>query len=736
MWAVGAFAVLAAGTASFMFVAAPADLVREELIQRVKVRSGRDLTIAGPTSFSFYPSLAIAMRDVALSPPPGMRGRPAVAIELLEAKVSLWSLLQRKVEIERLMLRRPVIELRMDNEGRRTWEMAAAASQPWTRLPHAGPHGADQGQPAPDGRHAGQHSVDERNEARGGGAEHRADSERSSLVDVRIEDGTVRYFFNEPTAETSEITSLELQLGLDSLTESLAANGSLVWRAEKFVFDARLASLQTLLAGNSGSVALKLSGRPVESTYEGTLRLGSPPQLDGALTIKAPSLSGLAQWLELMLPGADGMGPLALSTRLETRDAAGVMTDLDLTFDRTAATGSISLETKGARPYIKADLQISELDLKRLALLQKPVPPQDSTPPEGGMSVPSFQARPTAIEDRLRQSESGSVNADRRFNAHANGFAQRPRWSETEIDLSVLGRIDADASLAIRRVIFHELKLGQTQMTLALKNRVLAANFDDVQLYDGRGRGNLSIDATGKVLAVGAKLALEGISALPLLKDAAGFGWITGSGEMTIAVRGQGQSQRQIVESLAGKAEFALNDGAVVGIDIPKFVRRLQKSRIAGLDRAGSEKTSFRELAGTFMIENGIVQNRDLRLASPLVHVAGAGTISLPARQLDYTLRPKLAGNLSGHSGGQALAGVELPMKITGPWDHPRVAADIGAVVKDPNQIVETAKQLRKQLKGKSVEEAVRTLLGSGPGREGTALEQPGELSKQLPKAE
>jgi AsmA protein len=734
MWAVVPFAVLAAGTASFMFVAAPADLVREELIQRVKVRSGRDLTITGPTSFSFYPSLAIAMRDVALSPPPGMGGRPAVTIELLEAKVSLWSLLRRKVEIERLMLRRPVIELRVDNGGRRTWELAAAASQTWIRLAPASPRGADRPRLARDGRHVVvQHSVDEGNEARGG-AKHRAASEPSSLVDVRIEDGTVRYF-NGPTAETSEITSLELRLGLDSLTEALAANGSLVWRAEKLVFDARLASLQTLFAGNSGSLALRLSGRPVESSYEGTLRLGSAPQLDGALTIKAPSLSGLAQWLELARPDTDGVGPLALSTRLELRDAAVVMTDLDLKFDRTAATGSISLETKGARPYIKADLQISELDLKRLALLQKLVPPQDSAPPEGGMSVPSFRASPGAIEHRLRQAESGAVSADR-SNSRGNGFTQRARWSETELDLSVLGRIDADANLAIGRVFFHELELGQTQMTLALKNRVLAANFDDVQLYDGRGRGNLSIDATGKVPAVGAKLALEGISALPLLKHAAGFDWITGNGEMTIAVRGQGQSQRQIVESLVGKAEFALNDGTVVGIDIPKFVRRLQKGRIAGLDRAGSEKTSFRELAGTFTIENGIVQNRDLRLASPLVHVAGAGTISLPARQLDYTLRPRLAGNLSGHSGGQALAGIELPMKITGPWDNPSVAADIGAVVKDPNQIVETAKQLRKQLKGKSVEEALRTLLGNQAGREGTALEQPGELTRPLPKAE
>jgi AsmA protein len=114
LWSFVTLAALAVGAASFVFVLAPTEMIRDELVQQLKARSGRDVAVAGPTSFSLFPSPAITIRDVALSPPPGMGGRPAVTAELIEAQVSVAPLWQRRVEIERLILRRPVIELRVD----------------------------------------------------------------------------------------------------------------------------------------------------------------------------------------------------------------------------------------------------------------------------------------------------------------------------------------------------------------------------------------------------------------------------------------------------------------------------------------------------------------------------------------------------------------------------------------------------------------------------------------------
>jgi AsmA protein len=732
LWGVVTLAALAVGTASFLFILAPTDLVRDELIHRVKARSGRDLTIAGPTSFSLYPNLSVAMRDVALSGPPGMAGRPAVSIELLEATISLWPLLQRRVELERLVLRQPVIELRVDSEGRRTWELAKTALPAGLGAAQPTSPDAKWSELGPELRQFVQGSNDARLMARAK-TPHHAALQPSSLVAVHVENGTVRYA-NEPAGVTTEITSLELQLGLNSLTESLDAKGSFVWRAERVAFDANVASLRALLEAKSSVLALGLSGRALEARYEGSLRMGSTPELDGLLTVRSPSVSGLARWLDPELSDPAGVGPLTLSARLKTVDAAVAISDLDAAFEGTTVTGSAALEMKGPRPYVTADLQISELDLPRFALLRKRPAPADDLWTERQNALDSGGRTPPSIEDLLRRSESGARPADRSGPQH-NGFNHRADWDQTELNLSWLGRIDADARLAIGRLLLQQLRLGPAQLTLALKDRVLSAAFDDVQLYEGRARGNLSIDAAGEMPAVGANLALDGISALPLLKDAAGIDWLAGNGKIALAISGQGRSERQIVGSLAGTAEVGISDGAVVGFNISKLMRGLERGRIPGFDRAAAEKTEFSELAASFTIENGVAQNRDLRLASPLLRVAGAGTINLPARQLDYTVRSKLVAP-SSQGGAQGLAGIELPAKVTGAWDKPSIAADVGAVVKDPQQVVDTVKQLGRRLKGTNAEAALRNLLGGGSAQDGSPPQKPSEVLRKLLKGQ
>jgi AsmA protein len=729
LWGVVTLAALAVGTASYLFVLAPTDLVRDELIQHVKARSGRDLTIAGPTSFSLYPDLSVVMRDVALSAPPGMDGRPAVSIEMLEAKVSLWPLLQRRVEIERLVLRRPAIELRVDTAGRRTWELADAASPPGAGPVPSTPPIAELNGLAAELRQFVQGSLHARKVARAKTA-HAAGPDPSALVAVRIENGTVRYV-NESAGLTTEVEALELHLGVNSHTETLDAKGSLLWKAERFAFEASLDSLRALLDAESSVFAFRLSGRTLEAKYEGFLRLASTAELDGALTVNSPSVSGLMRWLDPALPASASVGPLALSARLKTAGGTVLMTDLDVAAEGTTVTGSAAVETKRARPYVTADLHVAELDLTRLAPLWGWS--TDNRRPER-QGPPGFGGRtPASIEDLLRRPVRGAPNAEW-SPAPVNGFIPRTGWDDTELNPSWLGRVDADAKLGIGRLLWRDIRLDKTQVTLALKDRVLSAAFDDVPLYNGRARGHLRIDATGEVPAIGVNLALDGISALPLLKDAAGFDWIAGNGRITLAISGQGQSERQIVESLTGTADVAIRNGALVGFNFPKIIHRLARGRLSGVDRAAGEKTEFSELAASFTIENGVAQNRDLRLVSPLLHAAGAGTINLAARQLDYTIRPKLVADLSGHGGAQGPAGIELPVKITGPWDKPSIAADMAAVVRDPQQVVETVNQLRKQFKGKNAEQALRNLLGGSFVQDGSSRQKPGEPRKDLLK--
>jgi AsmA protein len=192
---------------------------------------------------------------------------------------------------------------------------------------------------------------------------------------------------------------------------------------------------------------------------------------------------------------------------------------------------------------------------------------------------------------------------------------------------------------------------------------------------------------------------VSGVSALPLLKDAAGFDWIAGKGEMSIGIKGAGESARDIVESLIGQGRFSVEDGSIVGIDIAKAARGLTEGRFSDLERVPSEKTDFSELSGTFTISGGIASNDDLRMQGPLIRMTGAGTIDLPARSLDYLTRPKLVASLEGQGGAEA-SGLEVPVRIHGSWDDPKLDPDLKGVLQNPGAALQTVEGLAKKAGG------------------------------------
>jgi AsmA protein len=251
------------------------------------------------------------------------------------------------------------------------------------------------------------------------------------------------------------------------------------------------------------------------------------------------------------------------------------------------------------------------------------------------------------------------------------------------------------------------VKTGPVRLSLALADGVARLILQEMLLYEGRGRGVAALDARGQAPAITLNVLLEGISAQPLLKDALGFDWLEGRSTITVALTGQGASERQIVGTLSGKIDLATNGGTIDAIDVGKILRGIEQGRFAGLRVQQGEKTPFSELAGSFTISNGIADNQDLRLVSPNLRVTGAGSFNLPARSLDYTLRPKVASlNASTDRAVINLSNVEVPVHIDGPWDKPNFSL-VGQ-----EQILEAIKQIGKNIKSQDVQDAIKGLLG------------------------
>ena len=679
------------GTAAIaLMIWSPAGLVRDQLAARIKAKTGRDLVIAGATRLSFYPSLAIAMNDVSLSAPPGMGGDPTIKMRSLQASVPLLPLLQRQVNVEGLTLRAPVIDLHVDARGRRSWDFAGFVPAEPVRYAQAGsarqPTGGIPRELKDFVQSASPDSV-EASTSRGP----LAALEALSLQDVRIDGGVVRYR-DDRTGVNEEITAIDGRFAMANISSPADAKGSLVWRSEPIAFDVRLTSPKTLTEDRPARLALKLAGRPIDLDYEGTVTLGRAPETEGTLALKAPAVKALLTLLGAAQADGTPFNAASATGRLKLSEQAVTLSDATITLDQVSAQGSISVEQRPARPFVRGNLQIAELDLNSLTLpavgvapaaMGAAARPRATTP---ARAVPTAKS-PQSIEDLLRDPAP-------KAGVRVQGFTQRSGWSDEPIDLSALRLVDADLKLSLGRLIFRAIKVGQTHMRVALKDRALTATFDDIQLYEGRGSGLVRIDGAAAQPAIGANFSVDGTSALPLLQDAANFDWVAGRTKATLAIGGQGMSERQIVATLQGRADVQFANGAVVGYNVPKILQSITQGRIPGLERNVAERTEFSEMAASFTILNGVATNKDLRLTSPVVRVTGAGVANLNDRTLDYTLRPKLVGTPEATTGG-----LEVPVKLAGTWDKPSISPDFDGVLKNPESAIDTIKQIGKQLK-------------------------------------
>lgn len=677
--------------AAYLVLNPPSDLIRQTLAEQIKAKTGRDLIVSGPAAFSFYPGLGVSLTDVSLSGPPGAKDA-LVKMQALTLSVKPLPLLQREIAVDTLLLQKPVFDLRIDASGRKNWDMAAIALPLQYAQAAAGATDGTLNDALPATQPSKQI----------------ARIKELHLDDVRIEDGTIR-FTDERSGASQEIDAVNVKLALPSLDSPLTAAGDLGWKGQTINFDGTLTNARTVIEQKPAKLTFKAKNNLVTAAFNGFTLLKDGADIEGDITADAASARGLATWFGTVLPPVSGFGPLAISGKIKTAGRVSTLSDATFGLDGATATGAVSVTTGGIRPYVRADLKISELDLNKYltaaaggAIEQAPSPPQ-SAPQKSGDAIENLLNGPNAAP--------AATPGTKVF-----GAVQRAGWSSDALNFALLGVADADAKLNVARVKFHKLNVGQTAMTVALKNRVLKTQLDDVQLYDGHGKGAISVDGTGAAAGIGATISLDGVSAQPFLKDAADMAWVAGKANAKFQLTATGASQLQLVDSLNGTANFKLADGAIVGFNVPGVIRGLSQGKFSSLKTAPTEKTDFSELSATFQIVNGVAQNQDLQLVSPLLRVTGAGSVQLPPRTVDYTIKPKLVASLEGQQGNSALTGLEIPVHITGSWDKPKIEPDLKGVLADPNKAIDAVKEIGKSLKGKNSDQIVDQLLGPDSG--------------------
>jgi AsmA protein len=606
--------------------------------------------------------------------------------DALEVEVGFLSLVTRQAAIRRLVLTRPTIELRVDAEGRRSWEFAGAAPGHVRLAQLAGSRerftatDAQRGERAP-------------------GNVRLAETLAGLMpASVRIAGGTVRYT-DERSGIHQEVGGIDLDLSFSGPTGPLEGKGNLAWQGEKVAFQALVSPLRALLEQKNARLSFKISGRPLEASFDGAARVAANGTFDGKVSVKAPSIAALAAWLGKPGPAERDIGELSFSTPVSLADGRVSLPDLSAKIGETSLSGGLTVDAAGARPHLSGTLSLSELDLGRLLIR-----PGKRAPTGSGEASPGGAAQKGAIADLLKRDEPAQDGASHAAGGpkHAKG---RRDWADDAIDLTPLGLADADLTLSAERVVYKDITSGQARLALVVRDKVARLTLEDMLLYSGRGRGTLMLDGSAETPATTVDVRLEGVSASPLLRDALGLDSLDGRSTIIVAVAGKGATERQIVETLSGKVEARTANGSLAGVDVDKMLKNLEHGNLAGLDIGPGDKTQFSDFTATFAVAGGVATNKDLRLISPRVRVAGEGTIDLGRRQIDYTLHPKIIGGIAAPGAVIKVKELEIPVRVEGPWEKPSYS------VKGQENIGEALKQIGKNLKSEEVQEAIKGLI-------------------------
>ncbi len=482
-----------------------------------------------------------------------------------------------------------------------------------------------------------------------------------TLENVRIENGRILYT-DARSGLKEEVKDVDMTVSLPSLEAPLKAKGGLVWHDKKIDLDISAEKPGALMAGGASPAVVSVQGDPLKLTFAGTLANAAKLKVDGALALDVPSVRALAAWAgkPIEAPG-ETLGPLTLKGAVAVDGATYAMKDADIRLDAISAKGGLTAAMGGAKPVIKGKLDVGDLDLNPY------LPPEakDAKPASGQAGGPAGGAPAT--------------------------------WSDAPMDMSGLKAADVDFDLTVKSILARKVKVGQSALGLTIKGGRLTADLKEMALYQGSGKGTVTLDASGAQPTMRKTFALSGVQAQPFLKDAADFERLSGTAKADFELTSKGASQKAMVENLNGKGALAFANGAITGINVAAMIRNAAN---AFLDPSAGEtrQTDFSELGGTFVITNGILKNDDLELKSPLLRVGGAGTADLPARTVNYRITPKLAATTQGQGGAADAAGLTVPVIVSGPWHalsyRPDLEGAIKEQIKDPAKAMEAIKNL------------------------------------------
>ncbi len=488
----------------------PGEKIAEVVLNQIEAATGREVTLEGDVSVSFYPVLGVRTGAMTIANADWSDKGAMLKAEALHIGVETVPLFSGQIRIRTLELTRPDLLLERDKSGRGNWEIATGT-------------------------------------ASSGGRQFAL-----ALDHIEMRGGRVRYL-DQTDGSNQEFTGLDAVLEAPDLAGPATLELALEPAGERVTLSASVQGLLPFLSGQPVAVSADVVAGGATMGFVG--RATATGDAEGQLEANLPSTNTALRALGMAgVNPPKGLGQAVTAKGLVVLKAGKslALRKTALRLDDNAFTGDLDIQFGGDRPYVTARLDAGDLDFSSLS--------------QGGSSA-GGEGWPTEAID---MSALGALNGQARITANSVDLGTL-KFGATDITATLdrsrvvfaLGRLAGYGGAFGGEFVVNNrsgLSVGGKLSATAVEVRDLLSDMAGITRLSGKGTASLNFLGVGGSLDAIMK-SLKGDGSIAMDK-----GMISGFDLDKLMSSGDGTGGTTIFDRL--EAGFTMSNGDMLNDDL------------------------------------------------------------------------------------------------------------------------------------------------------------------------
>ncbi|MFK3769492.1 AsmA family protein [Pseudomonas putida] len=657
---------------------------KDEIRQLARDKAHVELTLNGDIGWSLFPWLGLELHEASIATLNKPK-EPFADLQMLGLSVRVLPLLRREVQMSDVRVEGLNLTLNRDEQGHGNWEDIGKPLPAQTDPTASAPAPAEQpGAPA-EGSSERAVKLDIDSLTVNNARVHFSDAKTGqsySAESIQLSTGPIHEGANIPLKASAFLSAS--QPNMKARTE-LAGELRFDRKLKRYNFEDMRLSGETsgeplagktmtfaaqgqLLVDMAANVAswngLKISANQLRALGELNLRdLDKTPQLSGGLSIAQFDLRTFLDGVGHPLPATNdpaAFNKLELVSRLQGTPSSLALEDLAVKLDDSTFSGRVAVEDV-AKQALRVQLKADKFDADRYMLAKSE----------------AAKGATAARQNEVKQQEASAIAG-----AGSSPLPNAPTqvaWSNDKLlPVDRLRTLDLQADLAFGSLTLDKLPISDAQLQANGQGGLITLQTLRGGLYDGSFEAKGTVDVRPAVPQIGVNTKINRVPVEHFIKaeDKDQAPPVKGLLTLTSDLTATGNSQKALVDTLNGNANFTINDGVLVNANLEQqlcqAIATLNRKTLSGEPRG--KDTPFEELRGSLVVRNGVASNPDLKARIPGLTVNGHGDLDLRVLGMDYNVGVIVEGDQRAMPDpacqvNERYVGVELPLRCRGPLE-------------------------------------------------------------------